>query len=66
MAKKRKVETRGGKREGSGAKPKGERAKVSRTIYVDLLDWQRWRTRAIQDGFSGVSEWLAAIANKHS
>lgn len=66
MAKKRKVENRGGKREGAGAKPKGERTKQSRTIYVDPLDWIRWRTVAIQDGFGGVSEWLTALANKNS
>jgi hypothetical protein len=64
MAKKRK-KGRGGRRPGAGAPPKGERRKVSRTVYVDPLDWDRWRTAAAKAGL-GVSEWLARLANDAS
>lgn len=62
MAKKKKA-GRGGPRPGAGAKPKGERRKVSKTIYVDPQAWERWRKAATKAGYSGVSEWLSALAD---
>lgn len=66
MAKKKAQKTRGGARPGAGAKPKGQRRKVSKTIYVDPVDWERWRKIAKQEGLSGVSEWLCQLANERS